>query len=398
MEKLLSSVRKFGLVELIPFLLAGAFFSLPISSSAKSLFLSLALVSILATPIYRRKLISLFAQPWCKAALLLFFLALIACLWSPATVAEKYLVIEKYSKLLYLPILTLGFQDAKARLWSLNAYLIAIVLTCSISVLKFHGYLTTFVINPDYVFRNHIMTGIMVAFGVYLSIIFLYRYRGKLGFLYGMVALFLSYQLLFVNSGRTGYIIYFLLMLVLIFQLFSWKRALISMGLVIASFVVIYSLNPLMQSGMSLIIKEYQAYQQNEKNTSLGYRLQFHEFAKKLFFTHPFIGNGTGAFTYKFSADNPVPTWDRKLLEPHSQYWLTAAEFGLVGIAALLFFFLSLLQASLALREMKAFAIAILVAFLVGNLSDSLFFYSGSGYFFILLMALCLSENREQLS
>ena len=101
---------------------------------------------------------------------------------------------------------------------------------------------------------------------------------------------------------------------------------------------------------------------------------------------------------YYYDKERPVDfsIWKTKtLLEPHSQYWLIAAEFGLLGIAALSYFFFSLLQASWRLHKMKFMACAMLVPFAIGNLSDSLLFYSGSGYFFILFMAMFLGEEFE---
>lgn len=57
--------------------------------------------------------------------------------------------------------------------------------------------------------------------------------------------------------------------------------------------------------------------------------------------------------------------------------------------------FFSLLQASRKLDEMKMLSFAMIVSYMIGNLSDSLLFYSGSGYFFIFFMAIFLGEELE---
>jgi len=46
------------------------------------------------------------------------------------------------------------------------------------------------------------------------------------------------------------------------------------------------------------------------------------------------------------------------------------------------------------LNGTRPWALAMMLSFVVGSVTDSLLFYSGSGYFFILFMALCLSEER----
>ena len=76
------------------------------------------------------------------------------------------------------------------------------------------------------------------------------------------------------------------------------------------------------------------------------YRVQFHNYAKSLFATHPVIGIGTGGFKYSFSKDNPVPAWGKELTDPHSQYWLTLSEQGIIGLLFLLFLNLSLMSMS----------------------------------------------------
>lgn len=395
MDTLVSFSQKIPVQRWVPLLLAATLLTLPMSSTAKSICLGLSVVTILLTPTYRADVVSLFSTKWFKAALLLFGIALVACLWSPASLSAKGFTIEKYSKLLYLPILVVGFQKNKTRQLGLHAFLLAMVVTSGLSILKFHGFLQSFNFDPDHVFRNHIMTGFMVAFAAYLSLLFSYRQQGYTRLVYGLLAFVFTYQILFVSSGRTGYAIYLLLMSLLVLQLCTWRQAIAGILLVGALFSISYFVSPVMKKRVDLSVQQIKGYQHN-KNTDIGLRLQFHDYAYKLFKRHPLFGNGTASFTYYFGIEKPVAFWSWRLLEPHSQYWLVAAEFGLLGITALFFFFISLIQASLRLDKMKVIAFAMLVPFMIGNLSDSLLFYSGSGYFFILFMALCLGEKLEK--
>ncbi|WP_157698213.1 O-antigen ligase family protein [Legionella clemsonensis] len=379
----------------VSILLGTTLLVLPLSSTAKSILLPLALAAILFTPALCKDALALFTTHWGKAAILLFLIAFLACFWSPASLSDKKFMIEKYSKLLYLPFLVAGFQNAKTRQLGLHAFLLAIVITCSLSVLKYHGFLQSFHFDPDHVFRNHIMTGFMVAFAAYLAWLFAYWQQGPSRLGYVLLALLFSYQVLFVSGGRTGYVIYLLLMGILILQLCTWRQAIAGIGLVLTIFISSYLASPVMKGRVDGVIQQIQSYQHNQKDTDIGLRLQFHDYAHQLFNRHPVTGNGTGSFTYYFAKENPVPFWSWKLTEPHSQYWLTAAEFGLLGIAALLFFFISLFQACLRLDKMKVIAFAMLIPFMIGNLSDSLLLYSGSGYFFLLFMAICFGEGLE---
>ncbi|MDI9819666.1 MULTISPECIES: O-antigen ligase [unclassified Legionella] len=395
MDTLANYSQKFSLQQAIPFLLAATLLTLPMSSTAKSISLGLSVFAILLTSDYRAQILNSFSNTWCKAALLLFLMTLVACFWSPAGFSDKMFVVEKYSKLLYLPVLLVGFQKAKTRTISLHAFLLAMLITCGLSILKFHGYLQFLNFKPDHVFRNHIMTGFMVAFAAYLSCLLGYRQKGAHRYFYGLLLLIFTYQILFINEGRTGYVIYLLLLSLFILQICSWRQAIAGILLIFAFFSASYITSPVMKMRVDAIGQQIHGYQHNQKDTDIGLRLQFHDFAYQLFSRHPLAGNGTASFTYYFEKEKPVPMWSWKLLEPHSQYWLIAAEFGLLGTGAWLLLLISLAYGCWRLDKMRPVAFSMLIPFAIGNLSDSLLFYSGSGYFFILFMALCLGEQIE---
>lgn len=378
------------------FFLAVTLFAFPLSSSGKSIFLSLAVITILLIPDFRSDLLLTYKTPWSIAAGLLFFIVVLACFWSPANKTDLFFAIERYLKLLYLPILVVGFQSLKSRKTGLNCFLAAMFITALLSTLKYYGFLNFLPFDSDYVFRNHIMTGLMGAFAAYLSLLFCYEQKGYSRFIYLGLALLFSYHILFINGGRTGYIIYLLLILGLLVQLCNLRQAIAGLIIIAFLFVAAYYSSPVMRGRIASIPVQLSHYQTSDKNTEIGYRLQFHQYAYKLFAKHPLLGNGTGSFTYYFDLERPVPSWPGRLWEPHSQYWLMLSEYGIVGLLALLWFFAVLIKAALQLRQMRPVAIGMLLLFIVGNLSDSLLFYSGTGYFFILVISLCLGEFLEQ--
>ena len=376
--------------------LALSLLAIPLSSTAKSVFIVISLGLIVFTPDYRRDLRNIVLKPWCQAALLLFFVAVIACAWSPATMSEKLMELGKYSKLLYLPILAVGFRDLQARRFALHGFLLAMLITVIASTLMYSGVYSFSNVEASGIFRNHIMTGYMMAFAAYLSVFLCLQQRGRLRLPYAALGLLFSYHVLFINNGRTGYVIFLLLMTLLLFQSFSWRQALLGVLLGCSLIAVTFYQNPVMQQAINSAITDCKLYENSEKDTSIGYRLQFHDYAYNLFKRHPWFGNGTTSFKHIFHQENPIPARGDHLLEPHSQYWLMASEFGVLGCFSLALFFGSLFVASLRLKTLRPLALAILFPFIIGNLSDSLLFYSGTGYFFILFMALCLGEQERK--
>lgn len=406
MDNCMTVVNAFDIRRLIPYLLAMTLFAMPLSSTGKSIFLGLSVLAILVSYDYRQHLMAVLRKPWCIASLALAALTVLACFWSPASFKEQSFVVSKFSKLIYLPILAVGFTNPKARRYGVHAFILAMLLTSLLAITKYYGFLPTLHISPDHVFRNHIMTGLMVSFASYLCFFICYQqYRKNIAWVYLATAFILSWFLLFVNEGRTGYITYLLLMLLLIIQLCSWRQAIAGIVLVGSVFTVSYFQSPVMREQVNSIAEQLHDYKASDegKNTSIGFRLQFHHFAEHLFLQHPIIGNGTASFTYYFRILNPVPAWTSSLspiphglLEPHGLYWLIAAEYGVLGLLILAWFFYTLFLSSWRLTSMKIIALGMLGFFMVGNLSDSLLFYSGSGYFFLLFMAICLGEELEQ--
>ena len=110
------------------------FFVTPLSSSAKSIFLILLVISTLLIPQKRHALFCLATKKSSIALLLLFFIAIIAATWSPATIKEIGFVIEKWSKLLYLPFLMLALRSKITRKLSFNAFLMAMLITSLLSI------------------------------------------------------------------------------------------------------------------------------------------------------------------------------------------------------------------------------------------------------------------------
>lgn len=372
-------------------------FFLPISPTLKSIFLVCSVLLLIVTCDYKKQLRYTFNTFWGRSALALVTFILIACLWSQAPSDLQWSVVGKYAKVLYLPILVLGFIDPRTRKWTINSYLAVIFITCLLSVLKAKGVLS--IGNSDFqgeVFYNHIVTGFLVAFGSYLAGIYAYQHQGRLRFTYLLTLLFFSYQIIFINTGRTGYLLYFILMILLFVQIFSLKKALLVTLFFCALFILGYSQSNMMQIRVHNLVEDVKLLKQNKENTSLGFRIQFHNYAQSLFLTHPLGGIGTGGFKYNFSQNNPIPAWGQELTDPHSQYWLTLCEQGVIGLSLLLLFLSSLWITSFKLDETRPILLGILTAFCVGAFSDTILCYSIVGYLLVLMSALCFGELLQK--
>src|SRR3990167_1137405 len=394
-------------------LLALTTFAQVVSVSLKSVFIALTSVVVLYHLFIskRREMFQVFITPWFIAAMLFFLTILIGCLISPADKHTQLDFIHKYSKLFYLPLLALGFQDKQSRFWAIHAFLLGMLITLVCSELKVFGFVKMHGLQTDFgeVFYNHIVTGYFMAFAAFLAAIYAVHSQGKGRIGYVLIALLFSYHTLFVSMGKTGYLM--LVILLLIF-LFCYVRQL-SMGLLIlVSALLLMYQSPLVKLGIEKSINQLQNYQQGNYQSSyspVGHRLQFHKYAENLFLRSPLFGLGTGAFSYYFSVENPVPVWRLsntpnagRLMEPHGEYWLIAAEHGLVGLAVFFFFIITLFYETYKTDEMRVALLGLLITFLVGCCSDGFLLLTGPGYFLIIFAAMGFGESfagrREQFA
>lgn len=379
-------------------LLASLLFITAVSSSLRSIFFPVAGVCLLAFPDTRAHLAAICKNPVSRAIFLLFGWVLLACLWSPATWNQSLLIIQKYSKLLYIPLLAVGFQYAKTRTWALYAFLGALLLTI-LAIYTNKSGLTHFTDRTQSsVFHNHIVTGTLFALGAWMAFFQASRVQAKEKFWLIGLGFLLSYAVLFINTSRTGYILYMILMLILFRQLLTLKQALILTCLFSMGIALCFQFSTVMHDGLETVYTNIQEYGQANKDTSIGYRIQFHLYAKSLFAKHPFIGNGTGAFTWNYLQDNPLPTWKVPHFDPHSQYWFIAVEQGVIGLLLFGLVISSLFGLAFKTKNTGPLLFAFLAIFISGCFSDSLLLVSPTGWFLVLFAAMCLGELMEKTS
>ena len=243
----------------------------------------------------------------------------------------------------------------------------------------------------------------MLALAAYLVASLACVSKGRLRLLWASLTVFISYTILFICTGRMGYIAYALVMLIWFFEYFNRRYALILSAAFIFGLALSYTVNPMMKFLVKQVKDDWASYHQSapaSKNTSLGLRLQYHKYAQQLFSEKPWLGYGTGEFSAHFAKDKPIKDWEQEVIwEPHSQYWLLAAEFGTFGISLFVGFVLSLIwEVRKQSRHIKYAMLALLAPFVMGCCTDSLLLYSSTGYFFLLFAALILGAGIKSSS
>lgn len=372
----------------------GLTLTIPMSNSLSCIFWVASLLLILLTPYYKKTIFSIINTPLGWSSVSLFLVALLSCFWGEASFSQKLGMLSKYLKFLFFPLLIAGFSTPKLRTKVIHVFLGVMLLTTLLSALKWSGVLSWRSADPGEVFYNHIMTGLMMSYAAYMAAWLIYTNRSY-QILYGLLFLLFTFQLFFINPSRTGYILYLLLMILFLLQIFPLKKALATLCISGLLFGVVIYQSPTLKAGIHHLSVDLTRYKNNTLNTSLGFRIQFQDYAKDLFFRHWILGNGVGGFEHAYRAENPVSTWKKELKEPHSEYWLILSEFGLFGFSVYFLFLITLLREIMQLTHTRIPALGIFTIFFVGNFSDSLFYYATTQLFFMTMMAMCLGEKYE---
>lgn len=381
---------------LLPLSLSLLLFSLPISSSGKSLFLGISTVLILILMISNReKTVTAFTHPLSILGMILLGWMAIAMLWSPAESHEQTSSLKHYSKLIFIPLFLFAFIDEKNRQWAIHAFLLAMLLTFLITVFNLLGLTKLYTLEPTAIFRNHIMTSFMMSIASFIAATYAWKSK-RFKWQYGILSALFAIHILFMNTGRMGYLIFFALTFTFLVQHLARKHLFIGLaaGLLVSGLIV--SQSSIIQKNFKTTLDHIAAYEQGEKTTSVGFRFQFYEFAWDTLTQKPILGHGTGSYHYLFLHSGRFQSDSPGINDPHNQYLFIWFEQGLVGLLLFLAFLGYAFFAAKKAPLYKNMIQATVIAFILGCLTDSYLFYSGTGFIFCLLIALFYAETLNE--
>lgn len=336
------------------------------------------------------------AHPVSILAFCFFGLFLVGSVYTEANAIDMRDSLWKMSKVLYLPLLLPLMWDKKWRDRGFILFGAALVLTFLLSFLKLYGHVP---IPTKYtaasIFKNHIDTNLMMAFGAFLvahCLIYkdkiLNEKKGQRYLGCALVACF-SFYVLWMSEGRSGYIIFAVLWLLFCVQRFSFKKILWGVVTLVILFSVVLQGSTRFQTRFQEALQDSAEFRLGKTDTSLGARLEYSLQTFNLAKQHPWFGFGTGAFKqiYLEHAQKNALAITRN---PHNEYVNVLLQLGGVGLIGLLALFLGMLKLSFRLTLPEQYlAQGLVLSMLVGCFANSWMMDFTSGYFFIVLSAYC---------
>ncbi len=318
-------------------------FSLPLSTSALSILALLILAVWLVEGGYRGKLRVIIVNPVAMAVLVYLALYVIGLLWTE-DLAGGLDVIKKYWKLMLLPVFLTAVRWELRRVYA--AFFVAgMTIAMTMTYLAWFGLLHYADVTTTHLTRGtfHVIYNPMLAFAIYLlghEVVWGKPGDARRWPLVGLIGLMVLNM--FITEGRSGQIVFFVLLALLCLQIFrkSILRAVLILAFLLpAIFAVGYHFSPVFHGRVDRAYSEICQFQRNP-NTSVGLRLLFWQNSWEIIKKSPWLGEGTGDFESAYAEVNKrqsprMGTTDN----PHNQYVLVLCQLGLLGLAGLLAIF-----------------------------------------------------------
>ncbi len=329
---------------------------------------------------YKSKYIEIISNKFLLASILFFCIHLFGLLWTEDLKWGLHIVHKMWYFLLLLPVLH-SIARRKFIKYYVYSFLLAILFTEVVSYLIWFEIIAPFknasIANPT-PFMSHISFNPILCIAIYIVSheIFLNKNLSKLQFyLYSFFALTMTINM-FLTGGRSGQVMYFVMLAILIFQFFNTEKikALIVIILMLPTiFFMAYQTSDLFQNRVDMAVRSAVTYN-THNNTSVGRRINYSINSLEVIKENLFLGVGTGDFPIEYqkvhlkNTPNIVSTKN-----PHNMYILVLTQLGLLGLISFLaiFYYQIKLSFNSPNKFLRDFGVAIPIMFSVILFSDS---------------------------
>jgi len=349
-------------------------FSLPLSTSAQAIAVSIFVVLAIATlDVGRFRATIRTPAAWLPAAL--FALILIGVTWSSAPLPVAFKWVGPYAKLLLIPIVMMTAFSRKDGVQIACGFLAACTILLALSwasVVWPSGPWRWFNLTGVPVKDNAVQSGefALCAFGLaYVGLRSWSENRGRAVLTLALAALFFA-NALFVNISKTGILMAGALLALLLLETQGWRRGLLIAIPATLAIVAALSLSPAAQVRFKQLLLGAEPLHENHENMSTASRLYFWKEAQVFVAGAPVLGHGTGSIAGLYRGLDQSRTFG-DIPDPHNQFLHTTLQVGLVGGALLIAMWAAHLALFWGSGALRAMGLAIVIQNILGSLFNS---------------------------
>ncbi len=373
-------------------------FSIPLSTSAVSVLAVLILFAWILAGDYSRKWTVITRNPVSLALLGYLGLFFLGLLWTQ-NIGAGMEMIEKQWKLLLFPVLLSSLVYSHRRRYIVS-FLAGLTVAMLMTYLAWFNILHYGGVTPEHLTKRlfHVVYNPLLAFGFYL-VCHEVLWGKRVGIRrLGLILLAACMAIdMFITEGRTGQVVFFVLLGLLFFQFFSqnkFKGTLLVLLILPFIFAAGYQLSPTFHHRVDAVGQEIREFHKNP-NTSIGLRLLFWKNSWRIISKHPLLGVGTGDFQSAYAKVNAELSPDMVATDnPHNQYIFVLCQFGILGLLSLLSIFVVQIHQAVTIKDdWRRVRFAFPVFFLTIMLAESYLVIYETGFFFALFSAVLFARS-----
>ncbi len=383
MEKFsLSNIRKLlgnnPQVTLGEYLVIGIGFAIPISTTLTGIFSGLALICWIFSDHPLKLIKRILSNPLTCAGFILLLILLMGIIYTPVSVSTAFSVFKKYRELLFMAVFMSFLTTERNRKFAFLGFMFAMCLNLIISYFGAIAQPDAPEGTPVTAFKNEITYSILVAYFAFwtlVEVVYDKKHRKIMMILFSLTV----FNLFFIGTGRTGYVLFIILLALFVFHKFNWKVGIGGLLAVFLIFIGVISFSDNYRAKFMNFVNEFV-----NSDYSIGLRKQYYKYSWELIKQRPILGFGTGSFESEYKkitdqAGNPVKTSN-----PHNEYLMIGVQTGFIGIIGFLYFLFCHWKWSLSLsyRE-KLLAQALILLFAIGCIPNSLLLDHTEGMLFV---------------
>ncbi len=330
-------------------------------------------------------------------SLVLIFLLALGMFYTQGSFHFALRHLNKYLKLAYPLFFIPLFCDKKLRNYAIVAFLLSVMVS------EVYAYLHYFRIiimglgpGKHWLFVQDLDGGYVVSFAAFL-LANLAMDNKKYRWLALLCCLICSFDILFLNQERAGYLIFLALTGLFLWQRLSWKGVLAAVIALPIMFGGLFIFSPTFNNRIHQVISNVHQYQHGHEQTSIGLRLAFAKFSFRVIKEHWLLGAGTGSFEELYRNSNgPKLDNDTWPAHPHNEYLLIWFQIGTLGLVAFLIWLALVWQATLSLpTNEKRLLQGVFVGFCLLGCCNAALLVNPAGALFITFLSVFLATKYQ---
>ena len=351
--------------------LIGLIFSIPFSTSVSGILAVVILAGWLLKGDFKRDWRQIKSSRVVMACLLYIGLHIVGLLWT-SDLMHGMEVLKKQWKFLLIPIAMCCVRDKH-----INFYIGALILAMTISVIISYGIWLEVIppinratiVNPV-PFGTHITHNVLLAVAIYLltrNLLFeMPTSVAQRGFYLFILAIMIVNM--FITGGRSGQVMFFASIVVLCFQYFGKqfiKAGLVAFLISLSILAAAYSFSDLFRLRLSGAM--------SIRHKSVQERVAYAVGGLKIFISHPLVGVGTGDLPAEMRRVQPNQRPGFYGGNPHNMYIMAMVQFGILGLASVLYIFFAQVRRALASPDLmlRQVGLALPLLYMVVNFGES---------------------------